>query len=135
MAYIEKGILKHKSGRFGVYIALPSRYNNRKNGYNFCIGTVDTIEQAREVRKIAEELKENDEFGELERMKTLLSKKALTKKSMIIALNRILKNHDSVYGDYTIKEHGPDEYYDLEQIQEWKHERGALIYAIKQLEM
>ena len=133
MTRIEKGIRQLDSGRYGVSIELPPRFSKKENSFSFYVGTVDTLEQARKVREMAEEHRENEDFEELKKLKKLIAGRILTKKVMADALDRLLDYHDRVYGDYTLFGKEADDLYDDEQIQEWKDERAALIYAIKQL--
>lgn len=133
MTRIEKGIRQLDSGRYGVSIELPPRFTKKENSYSFYIGTVDTLEQARKVREMAKTHRDRGDLEEIKKLKELISRRVSTKKTMSVALNRLLAYHDSLYGCYTLFNKEADDTYDDEQIQEWKDERAALIYAIKQL--
>lgn len=135
---VETGIRECRNGKYSISIELPPREGHKEKSYSFHIGTVTTLEEAKEIRSKAEKyryLYGGDCLEELEELKKHIAKmkpKKLTKSEAAVALKRLLSDHDRVYGEYTLVDEADVNYddYDEDQIQEWKNEREALEMAV-----
>ena len=129
---VEKGIRESGNGTYAISIDLPPREGYKEKSYAFHLGTVDSLDKAREVRRKAEEIclhiGKNKALEPLQALKNSLNKKAKLGVS-IGALERLLDDHDRIYGGYTLNDEFDEEY--TEEIQEWKDEREALVMAIE----
>lgn len=134
---IEKGIRESKAGTYSIDIELPPRTERNEHSHSFHIGTVNSLDKAREIKRKADDIcsligKENA-IKPLQELKKSISKRGKLE-TQIRALERILDTHDRIYGKFTL-ENKTDDYveYTEEEIQEWKDEREALTIAIELL--
>lgn len=133
---IEHGIRKTKSGKHEVYVNLPPRENHKEKGYIFHIGTIESLEEAKEIRNKAYEIRKENELymedciEELNKLKEIVKRKykPISKRNAISTLNMMLYELEcnSAFIDFSSFD---DE--EVERQENWKERKEALELAIK----
>lgn len=130
---VEKGI-KQLGNKYVVYIDLTPIQTGREKTYSFHIGTLNTLEEARDIRRKAEEIVRfcgKRALEPLEELKKQIADNRMTKKKAANILKEMLYEHrlnsnfiawDSDYDD------------DIRHKEDWKAKEKALEIAIKCLE-
>ena len=105
---IEPGIKQYEGGTYIVYMSLPKREGRKEAGYSFHVGTVNTLEEAREIRdkslKITGTYDKEKALEELLKLKKSISDKRMTRKKALVVLNNLLKDYDKKKDESKIKE-------------------------------
>lgn len=133
---VERNIRRQKSGKYNVYVSLPTGEDYKIKCHSFYIGTTKSLEEAIEIRDKAYEIrKENELFPEdcieeLNKLKEIVKRryKPISKRNAISTLNMMLYELEcnSAFIDFSFLD---DE--EVERQEDWKERTEALELAIK----
>lgn len=90
---VEKGI-KKQGEKYVVYVSLDPRKSKKEHTYSFYVGTLDTLEEARDIKSKAEEIttfcKGNYALEALTALKNQIADNRMTKKKAADILKNLI---------------------------------------------